>query len=278
MRSRVMGVLDRYLLRELAAPFGLGLVLLTFFLFIDRVYQLTDLVITKGVPSQLVFQLLVYMLPSFLALALPMAFLIAVLLAGGRLAGDLEITAFKAAGVSVVRLFQPVLVAAVAAGVATAMLTLVVGPIANREFQRQLFRILQSRAVSGLQERVFNTTFGDVTIYVEEVVSSTTLRGVLVSDERDPKLSRIITAREGRLVTDDENRRLTLRLLQGAVNEGEVTRPDGATGPPRGRRGDSRPLSVHHVQHLRHDPVSRGGGFRGGRGWRNRRRISGSAS
>src|SRR5438876_6002542 len=33
---------------------------------------------------------------------------------------------------------------------------------ANREFQRQLFKILQSRAVSSLQERVFNNTFGDV--------------------------------------------------------------------------------------------------------------------
>ncbi|PYO52963.1 MAG: hypothetical protein DMD84_07900, partial [Candidatus Rokuibacteriota bacterium] len=76
---------------------------------------------------------------------------------------------------------------------------------------------------SGLQERVFNATFGDVIIYVEDVsASQVALRGLLVSDERDPKISRIITAREGRLLTDEANRRITLRLLNGAVNEADV--------------------------------------------------------
>src|SRR4029434_9095313 len=58
-------VLDRYIVRELAAPLGFGCVLLTFFLVIDRIYSLTDLVITKGVPFYLVIQLLAFMLPSF---------------------------------------------------------------------------------------------------------------------------------------------------------------------------------------------------------------------
>src|SRR6266571_1248012 len=137
-------VLDRYIVRELIPPFALSTALFTFFLIIDRIYHLADLAVTKGVPLHLVVQLLVFMLPSFLAHTLPMALLVA-------------------------------------------------NPLANREFQRQLFKILQSRAVSSLQERVFNNTFGDVIIYVEDVsASQVALRGLLVSDERDPKLSRII--------------------------------------------------------------------------------------
>ncbi len=225
-----MPVLDRYLTRELISPFCFGGALFTFFLVIDRIYHLTELVITKGVPFHLVLQLLIFMLPSFLAHTLPMALLVAVLLAGGRLAGDLEIIAFKAAGVSVLRLFRPVMLAAVVITAATAVLTLVVNPLANEEFQRQLFRILQTRAVSGLHERVFNGTFGDVIIYVEDVsASQVALRGLLVSDERDQKISRIITAREGRLLTDEANRRLTLRLINGAVNEADVL----PASPPR---------------------------------------------
>jgi len=223
-------VLDRYLITELLSPFGFGLALFTFFLIIDRIYHLTELVVTKGVPFHLVLQLLVFMMPSFLAHTLPMALLVAVLLAGGRLAGDLEIIAFKAAGVSVLRLFRPIVLAALVVTAATAMLTLVVNPIANEEFQRQLFRILQTRAVSGIQERVFNATFGDVIIYVEDLsASQVALRGLLVSDERDPKISRIITAREGRLLTDEPNRRITLRLINGAVNEADIL----PAAPPR---------------------------------------------
>src|SRR5438445_3426438 len=223
-------VLDRYLISELISPFCFGGALFTFFLVIDRIYHLTDLVITKGVPFYLVLQLLVFMLPSFLAHTLPMALLVAVLLAGGRLAGDLEIIAFKAAGVSVLRLFRPVVVAALLITAATAVLTLVVNPLANEEFQRQLFRILRSRAVSGLQERVFNPTFGDVIIYVEDVSAwQVALGALLVFDERDQKISRIITAREGRLLTDEANRRLTLRLINGAFNEADVL----PASPPR---------------------------------------------
>jgi LPS export ABC transporter permease LptG len=216
-------VIDRYILQELGSPFGLGLAIFTLFLVIDRIYHLTDLVITKGVPFHLVLQLLVFTLPSFMAQTLAMAFLVAVLLAGGRLAGDREIIAFKSAGVSIVRLFRPVLLAGLIIAALTAMLTLVVSPLANVEFQRQLYEMLRTRAVSGLKERIFNTSFGNVVIYVEDISpSQVALRGMLVSDERDPKLTRIITAREGRLITDEDSRRVTLRLLDGAVNEADV--------------------------------------------------------
>jgi len=240
-------VLDRYIARELVSPFAFACALLTFFLVIDRIYHLTDLVITKGVPFYLVMQLLLFMMPSFLAHTLPMALLVAVLLAGGRLASDLEIVAFKAAGVSALRLFRPVLVASLLITGATAVLTLMVNPAANGEFQRQLFRILQARAVSGLQERIFNSTFGDLTIYVEDVsTSQVALRGILVSDERDPTLSRIISAREGRLLTDEANRRITLRMMNGAVNEADILPVDvpkttvDTPSPTGGAAGASR--------------------------------------
>lgn len=237
-----MPVLDRYVIRELISPFLFGGALFTFFLVIDRIYQLTELVITKGVPFHLVAQLLVFMLPSFLAHTLPMALLVAVLLAGGRLAGDLEIIAFKAAGVSTLRLFRPVAVSAVVVTALTASITLVVNPITNQEFQRQLFKILQTRAASGLSERVFNPTFGDVIIYVEDVsASQVALRGLLVSDERDPKVSRIVTAREGRLLTDEANRRITLRLINGAVSEADVLPAAPAMPAATDRRAVPKP-------------------------------------
>jgi LPS export ABC transporter permease LptG len=245
VKSPPVGILDRYLARELLGPFGFGVILFTFFLLIDRLYQLTELVITKGVPFHLVIQLLVYMLPNFLSQTLPMALLVAVLLAGGRLAGDLEVVAFKAAGVSLLRLFRPVLLVALGVTLVAGAMTLVLTPLSSREFQRQLVTILQTRAVSGLKERVFNTSFGDLVIYVEEIsASQVALRGVVVSVEKDPAVSRIITAREGRLLTDDATNRITLRLIDGAVNEADVLpadpRPRPANADPPGGAASAR--------------------------------------
>jgi LPS export ABC transporter permease LptF/LPS export ABC transporter permease LptG len=240
MTGPPLGVLDRYVLRELGPPFGLGLAVFTCFLLLDRLYQLTELVITKGVPFHLVAQLLVVMLPGFLAHSLPIALLLAVMLAGGRLAGDLELVALRAAGVSPLRLLRPVVVAALLVTLATGALTLVLAPAATEAFQGQLFKILKVRATAGLRERVFNTAFGGMVLYVEEIsASQVRLRGLVVSDERDPALTRVITAREGRLLTDERRQRVTLRLLDGGVHEADVL-PAGAPAAGGGAAGPDR--------------------------------------
>jgi LPS export ABC transporter permease LptF/LPS export ABC transporter permease LptG len=216
-------IIDRYIYKELGPPFAIGVAVFTFFLVIDRIYQLTDLVITKSVPFALVLPLLIYMLPSFLALTLPMALLVAVLLVCGRLAGDLEVAALKASGVSPLRLLRPFLAVATVVTLLIAWLTLVVGPWSNGAFQRQLFRILQSRASTGIKERTFSATFNQFVVYVDEVsASQVRLKGLLVSDERNPEQSRIIVAREGRLLSDEATRRITLRFLDGSISESDV--------------------------------------------------------
>src|SRR6266540_3593872 len=205
-----MRILDRYVWKELGPPLAIGVGVFTFFLFIDRIYQLTNLVITKNVPFHLVFSLLVFMLPPFLTLTLPMALLVAVLLVGGRLAGDLEVTALRAAGVSPLRLFRPFVVAALVITGLIVSLTLLANPW----------------AIGGIQEQTFSAAFGQIVMYVEEIApSQLALKGILVSDERDPQRSRIILAREGRLLSDETNRRITLRFIDGSINETDVGDP-----------------------------------------------------
>ncbi len=216
-------ILDRYVVKELGPPFAIGVSVFTFFLVIDRIYQLTDLVITKSVPFALVLPLLIYMLPAFLALTLPMALLVAVLLVCGRLASDLEVAALKASGVSPLRLFRPFLAVGMVVTLLIAWLTLVVGPWSSGAFQRQLFRILQSRATTGIKERTFSASFNQFVIYVDEVSpSQVRLKGLLVSDERNPEQFRIVVAREGRLLSDEVTRRITLRFLDGSISESDV--------------------------------------------------------
>lgn len=219
-------ILDRYVARELRAPFVISVGVFMFFLVIDRVYQLTDLVITKQVPVRLVLSLLLFLLPPLLSLTLPVALLLAVLIACGRLTGDLEVAALKASGVSPLRLFRPFLVAGLVVTVVIASLTLVVNPWASGAFQGQVFKILQARAAIGIQERTFSGAFGQIVLYVEDVSpSQVALKGVLASDERNPQLSRIIIAREGRLLSDDKQRRLTLRFIDGSINETDAADP-----------------------------------------------------
>ena len=123
---------------ELWPPFVISVAVFTFFLVIDRVYQLTDLVIGKQVPARLVLALLLYLLPPLLSLSMPIAVLMAVLIAGGRLSADLEVAALKASGVSPARLLRPVLAVGIIASVFIGWLTLAVNPWASAAFQRRM--------------------------------------------------------------------------------------------------------------------------------------------
>ena len=226
MSTEPMRILDRYVWKELGPAFFIGVGVFTFFLFIDRIYQLTNLVIAKNVPFHLVSSLLIFMLPAFFTVTLPVAILVAVLLCCGRLAGDLEVIALKAAGVSPLRLLRPFAVAGLVTSLLIACLTLVVNPWAAAAFQRQLFAILQTRAASSVQEHIFSAALGQIVLYVDELTpSQLRLKGILVSDERDPQRSRIIVAREGRLLSDERERRITLRFLDGSINETEIGEP-----------------------------------------------------
>ena len=66
-----MRILDRYVWKELVTPFCLGLLIFTFLLLIDRIFDLTDLIINKGVPVHLVLMMLVYISPAILVLTIP---------------------------------------------------------------------------------------------------------------------------------------------------------------------------------------------------------------
>ncbi|MGH7265827.1 MAG: LPS export ABC transporter permease LptF, partial [Candidatus Rokuibacteriota bacterium] len=215
-----MRILDRYVWKELIVPFLLGLFVFTFLLLLDKIFDLTDLLINKGVPVHLGVLLLAHLMPAFLVLTIPMGFLLAILVAFGRLSADMEIVALKASGVSPLRLLRPVLVFGLAATVATALLMIEAVPRANHGFRSLLFDIIRSRASVGLNERVFNDSFGQYVIYVEEMATDrASLRNVFVADERNPEELRIITAQEGRLLSDEASQRVVLRLVNGSVHE-----------------------------------------------------------
>ena len=215
-----MRIIDRYIWKELVTPFFLGLLIFTFLLLIDRIFDLTDLIINKGVPVHLVLMMLVYISPAILVLTIPIGFLLAILVAFGRLSSDMEVVALKACGVSPLRLLWPVIAFGLGVTAMTAYLMIDAVPKSNYAFKSLVFEIIRTQASVGLKERVFNDTFGNFVIYVDEISADQVgLRNVFVSDERKPDQQRFITAREGKLLSDEVNRRVTLRLLDGSIHE-----------------------------------------------------------
>src|SRR5438034_11638922 len=121
MARPTVRILSRYLLRQHLAPLGFALAAFTLLMLLRQVAQQFGNLVGKGLPWSVILEVFLLSVPFIIAMTLPMAVLVAVLYAFSQLAGDHEITAMKASGVSLGRLVAPVLSAA-ALGAALAFL------------------------------------------------------------------------------------------------------------------------------------------------------------
>ena len=211
--------INRYILREIAVPFGLGLAVFTLILLIARILKLVEMVVNRGVPIIQVLLLFSYILPAFLEVTVPMALLLGVLVAFGRLSSDSEVVALKTSGVSLYQLVQPVAGFALAVYVVALGLSVYARPWGNSLLRDSLYEIAKTRASAGIREKVFNDDFSGLVIYVDHIEPpGNTLQGILVSDSRDAAERNTIFARAGILVPNEPLHLLTLRLLGGTMH------------------------------------------------------------
>lgn len=208
--------LRNYLIGEIAGAFLAGLAIFTFVLLIARILELVDLVLARGVPGTQVAYLFGYILPSFLELTIPMALLLSIVVAFGRLATDGELVALRAAGLSLLQLMRPVLLFSALVGVSTFTLATNVRPWANRQINQTIYEIAKTRATAALKPQVFNSTFGGMVIYVDGIdQDSGLMKGILLSDERESYRRTTIFSQAGRLVTKEEAKSVYLQMLDG---------------------------------------------------------------
>ncbi len=208
-----------YIVKELLTPLVLSVAALSFILLMNKILRLTELVVNKGVAVGSVVKLFAFLLPTFLYYTIPIATLLAVLIAFNRLSSDNEITALKASGVSLYQMLPAVGIFAAGTFILGIFLSVYLVPSGNFAFKSLLFQIARSKATLGIKEQIFNNDFKGLTIYVNKIPrGGQYMEGVMVSDERRPREASLIVASRGRLITDPDELRLTLRLEQGSMH------------------------------------------------------------
>jgi lipopolysaccharide export system permease protein len=212
-------IIHRYIFREVLTPFLLGLSVFTFVLLIARLLKLIELVVNRGLPPMQILRLLAFLMPAFLELTVPMAMLLAILIAFGRLSADAEMVAMRSSGLSIYQLVPPVILFVAMTTLATAGLSMYARPWANHNLKHELWDIARTRVSAGLKPQVFNDEFPGLVIYAEHIDSRTDrLIHVLISDERDPNQHNTVFAREGYMISDNDTQTVILRLLDGTIH------------------------------------------------------------
>lgn len=220
-------ILVRYVLKELIAPFLAALFGITFLFVVDFLVKILDNVLSKGLPTSTVLEIFVLNLAWMLSLSIPMAVLVASLMAFGRLSGDQEITACKAAGVSPLSLMRPVLIVSMLISVLMVVFNNWVLPEANHRSVELMSAVSRKKPHAFIDAGRLITQFPDVQLWVSRIdPSSGTLYGIQIFEMEKKGSPRIVYADSASMEYADNGATLMLRLRSGENHMIDADNPE----------------------------------------------------
>jgi len=250
-----MKTLDRYILKDLALTFGLGLFALNFVIMTERVMRITMVFAQVGASPWDFVRIILYLQPQIAVFTTPLCLLISVLLVYGRMNADSEVVVLRTSGMPLMRLMRPALIMGIAATLLGYSLTFYLAPIGSRYIGALITQVLRERAPYAISEGLFTTNFPDVVIYVRGKPEPGKLSGIFLYDTREPDRPRTLYADRGTVESPD-GLNLKLRLLDGQMHLG-AKKPGDFTTVFFGRYDLSVPIPMRApvLKHNEHMPM-----------------------
>lgn len=234
-----MTILSRYIIKEHLGPFFFALSVIMFVFVTKFIVQYIGKIFGKGLSLLTIFEFIYLNMAWMFALAVPMAVLVASLMAFGRLSADNEITILKSSGINLVQVLRSALIAS---AILTAIMIIYndkVLPDFNHRARLLYYSISQKKPTLELEEGIY-LNLGNFNIMVDDIEksldarigdkgqifdpslnteSADKLKDVTIFDYSSPQMMRIIIGKSGYLVFDKGRERLVLTLFDGEIHE-----------------------------------------------------------
>ena len=216
-----MKILPRYLLRQHLWPFVFALAALTSFELLRQIARRLKDLLGKGLPWQVIVEFFALTIPFLIAVTLSMSVLMAVLYTISRMAGDHELTAMKAGGVSSGQLLRPLLLAATGVALVSFLFGDQVLPRTNHRLAALMTNIQRTKPTFSLKEHIVNDVKKRAIALRAARIDQATyrMRDVTIYDFEDARHRRVIYADSGYVGFAPNREDLHLTLYRGSVHE-----------------------------------------------------------
>jgi len=227
-----VNLLDRHIFKSLLVTCVAAVCLFAFVLMAGNI--LRDMLgpLLSGQLHFVTFaKLVLLLLPVVISYALPLGMLTSVLLTLGRLSSDSEITAMRAAGLSVPRIAMPIYALAVIAVAIGLRVNFESMPWAKVQYERQLLAAMRSNPLSFIVPKKFIRDFSGSVVYIGSM-KDTDLRDVWwwqLDDER--RVLRLVHAESGHVEFDGAANDLIITLASARGEEHDRKKPEDFTQP-----------------------------------------------
>ena len=228
-----MNLLDRYIFKS-ALFTCLGAVgLLAFVLILGNAMRdLLGYAISGQIDVLTLVRLLALLVPFVVCFALPMGMLTGVLLTLGRMSADSEITAMRAAGISLARVARPLIILAVLGGALALYINLVAMPATRNRYKQELIEAVRANPLNFIVPRTFIRDFPGFVLYIGE------RQGTELHDfwfwqlDDQQRVVKQIHAANGSLDYEAATNSLILQLGEAQADIRSEKAPERFTSPP----------------------------------------------
>ena len=209
--------LDLFIAKQFGLLFVATFFICQFVLMMQCLWRYVDELIGKGLSMDVLAQFFWYMGIMLMPQAFPLAILLSSLIAFGNLGESSELTAIKAAGISLMQAMRSLIVITVAISCVSFFFQEVIGPRAFISFQQLLLSMKQKNPEVEIPEGIFYDGIPGSNLYVQKKdMESGMLYGIMIyrmNGGYDD--AAVILADSGRIQSTAEKKHLLLTLYSG---------------------------------------------------------------
>ncbi len=234
-----MKKLHKLVLSSFVGPFILTFFIAQFVLLMQFLWKYIDDLVGKGLDGFVVAELLFYTSANLVPLALPLAILVSSIMTFGNLAEHFEITAAKAAGISLQRLMIPLFITAISISGLAFVFSNNILPYTNLKMGALLYDIRQQKPALSIREGIFYNGIEGYSIKVgKKDPNGVKIYNVMIYDHTgNTGNNKVIVAESGKMQTTEDQRYLILTLNNGNSYEEQNKSRENVDTHPLMRNG-----------------------------------------
>ena len=210
-------IADRYVLRQVLAPLATALAIGLTMLLAERMVRLLDTTLGKKNSFAVVFEMLAYLAPHYLGLAIPASLFLGLLFGFSRMSKGSEIDAFLSSGIGLHRLAQPVAILSLAFMAASIVTVGWLQPHTRYLYRSVLFNVKNVDVFYLAEEGVFMQA-GNRTFILDRLDrKENRFDKIFLFDDNGGDSTETVTAIRGALIDGNNTRTPVLHLETGHV-------------------------------------------------------------
>ena len=212
-----MKKIDSYLLKHFLGLLFMTFLICVFILLMQFVWMHVNDLVGKGVEIKVLAEFFIYAVTSVVPLALPLAILLASLMTFGNLGEKFELTAMKAAGVSLFRIMRPLAIAIAFICVGAFLFSNYVLPVSQVKLWALIFSLKQKSPELEIPPSEFYDGIDGYNVYVREKNPNTgMLYDMMIYDYSNGfRNATVMVADSGQIYFSADNKYLLLVLYSG---------------------------------------------------------------